>query len=69
MKNPTLRGTFEIKLSSVGLTARKDAGMKDTAIIHESLDKLLAQLDPMARKRITFKDCEIVEGKESVLPF
>ena len=69
MKNPTITGTFKLKVSSVGLQVRQDAGQKDTAIIHEVLDRLSAQLDPMTRKRLTFEGCEIVEGKESALPF
>jgi len=64
-----LEGTFRIELSPFGLQARRDVGMQDTAIIHESLENLLNQLDPATRKSISFSDCEIKESKEGKLPF
>ncbi|MCJ7829343.1 MAG: hypothetical protein MUP81_06355 [Dehalococcoidia bacterium] len=64
MKNPIIKGTFKVKLIKTALNTRRDIGMQDAAIIHEVLDKLLNQLDPITRRRISFSDCEIVEDKE-----
>ena len=69
MKNPTIQGTFKLKISAVGLHGHQNIGMSDAAIIHKLLDKFQAGIDPMYRGKLTFEDCKIIEGKESVLPF
>lgn len=55
MKNPTIKGTFKLKISSVSLHAPRNIGINDTAIIHEALDELKAELDPITRNKFTFE--------------
>lgn len=64
-----IEGKIRIRLLPLKLKAQRDDGIQDTAIIHEELDWILAQLNLFTQARVKFYDCEIKEFEQEILPF